>query len=629
MDSKTLAHNSIYTGTTESGATRAPNSLLSYGSINQPSSSTSFAFVLSTNVDSTTQQESKRMEPTSESPEEIRRRLSFGGQHDSLPETVARATSDAEMAEEAVKQLQRQVQEQAEAIKQQNIMMAYLVETVGKLVDHRSPEGIPPSAERTNINSGKQAEDLNADSNSGADSGVNSGVNSGADSEVNSEADKPKQWIPVTRAARQLLSVYALARIDPDLHNTTKTRMTTNAVLLTAWFRKLKPGDVDVLLQDVQQRGPTAAAAIKTYRTELSTTLECKDATLAAMLLDALTSDSTHARSAHLDNLVRVAVECENIEDLKATVKTISASGSYRGCNKANGDIEQARGYTHFDPSVNEAADEWWQVLLTAIEGYYGSEVATGATERTAEVNWTARSLPGFIRGKFEKKQEELAEDYIAREEMLLDLRRQAERTNEVTTSKERKMNILAGAGEKLAKSTLRAITAANKTISTITFEQLADYLQAADQATAEKQEINDILWAQRVSGQKPKHTGEKKKKKNETDDGKDPCWHYQHVGPCRFGDDCKNEHIGEAGSLRHLHCDDDGVCLHYKKGDCNRGAECKFDHPEGAPAEQGVVQARPAQTDAQKRFRAREAQNLEDTSESDSSSDDGWRIQY
>ena len=148
------------------------------------------------------------MEPTSESPEEIRRRLSFGGQHDSLPETVARATSDAEMAEEAVKQLQRQVQEQAEAIKQQNIMMAYLVETVGKLVDHRSPEGIPPSAERTNINSGKQAEDLNADSNSGAGSRVNNGVNSGADSEVNNEADKPKQWIPMTRAARQLLSIY-------------------------------------------------------------------------------------------------------------------------------------------------------------------------------------------------------------------------------------------------------------------------------------------------------------------------------------------------------------------------------------------------------------------------------------
>ena len=24
-------------------------------------------------------------------------------------------------------------------------------------------------------------------------------------------------------------------------------------------------------------------------------------------------------------------------------------------------------------------------------------------------------------------------------------------------------------------------------------------------------------------------------------------------VGPCRFVDDCKNEHIGEAGSLRHF----------------------------------------------------------------------------
>ena len=112
--------------------------------------------------------------------------------------------------------------------------MAYLVETVGKLVDQRSPEGVPPFAERANNSSGKQGEDLNAD--------PNSGVNSGADIEVNSEADKQKQWKPTTRAARQLLGVYTLARIDPDLHNATKSRMTTNAVLLTAWFRKLKPG---------------------------------------------------------------------------------------------------------------------------------------------------------------------------------------------------------------------------------------------------------------------------------------------------------------------------------------------------------------------------------------------------
>ena len=555
-----------------------------------------------------------------ETPAEINRRLSFG-EHDSLPETVAKATSDAEMAQEAVKQLQRQVHEQAEAIKQQNTMMAYLVETVGKLVDQRSPEGVPPSAERTNNNSGKQAEDLNAD--------PNRGVNSGADSEVNSEADKPKQWKPTTRAARQLLSVYALARIDPDLHNTTKSRLTTNAVLLTAWFRKLKPGDVDVLLRDVQKRGPTAATAIKTYKTELSTTLECKEATLAAMLLDALTSDATHARSAHLDNLVRVAVECENIEDLKATVNTISASGSYRGCNRAKGDIEQARGYTHFDPAMNNAADEWWQVLLTAIEAYYGSEVATGATERTAEMNWTAKSLPGMIRGKFEKKGGELAEDYIAREEMLLDLRRQAERTTEVTTNKERKMNLLAGAGKKLAKSTLKAITADNKTVSAINFEQLADYLQAADQAAAEKQEINDILWAQQVSDQKPEDTGDKKKKQTETGGGKQTCWHYQHVGQCRFGDDCKNEHIGEEGALRHLHCDDDGVCLHYKKGDCTRGAECKFDHPEGASAEHGVVQARSVMRQQATNAEAGEARDLADETESDTDDEEFWTAAY
>ena len=99
---------------------------------------------------------------------------------------------------------------------------------------------------------------------------------------------------------------------------------------------------------------------------------------------------------------------------------------------------------------------------------------------------------------------------------------------------------------------------------------------QAADQATAEKQEINDILWAQQVSGQKPKHTGEKKKK---------------------------------------------------KKGDCNRGADCKFEHPEGAPAER--VQARAALgTDtetAAKRFPMTEAQEVADTSDDSTDEFRNW----
>ena len=101
---------------------------------------------------------------------------------------------------------------------------------------------------------------------------------------------------------------------------------------------------------------------------------------------------------------------------------------------------------------------------------------------------------------------------------MLLDLRRQAERTTKVTTNKERKTNLLAGAGKKATRSTLKAITTENKTVSAFTFEQLADYLQAADKATAEKQEINDMMWAQQVSGQKPKDTRDNNKKKSETD---------------------------------------------------------------------------------------------------------------
>ena len=100
-------------------------------------------------------------------------------------------------------------------------------------------------------------------------------------------------------------------------------------------------------------------------------------------------------------------------------------------------------------------------------------------------------------------------------------------------------------------------------------------------------------------------------------------------VGDCKFGEDCTHEHIGEAGSLRHLHCDDDGVCLHYKKGDCNRGAECKFDHPEGASAEHGVVQARSVMRQQATNAEAGEAGDLADETESDTDDDEFWTAAY
>jgi hypothetical protein len=58
-------------------------------------------------------------------------------------------------------------------------------------------------------------------------------------------------------------------------------------------------------------------------------------------------------------------------------------------------------------------------------------------------------------------------------------------------------------------------------------------------------------------------------------------CWNWQFTGLCTFGDRCRHAHQGQAGSMKHLLATEDGTCKNFLQGQCDRGAQCKFDHPD------------------------------------------------
>ena len=140
------------------------------------------------------------------------------------------------------------------------------------------------------------------------------------------------------------------------------------------------------------------------------------------------------------------------------------------------------------------------------------------------------------------------------------------ERTDTPSTDKQRKLNLIAAATAELAEATIKRIGADDLQLMSITFDDLADYVEKADDADRDMKEITEML------GLRPNQTAVSNKKTE------DLCWHHQHVGPCRFGEDCRNEHVGDAGALRHRHEDENGICRDFKEGKCERD-RCKFGH--------------------------------------------------
>ena len=74
-------------------------------------------------------------------------------------------------------------------------------------------------------------------------------------------------------------------------------------------------------------------------------------------------------------------------------------------------------------------------------------------------------------------------------------------------------------------------------------------------------------------------------------------CWSHQFTGKCHFGDDCRNDHVGEPGADMLEVCDAQGRCLlELKNGICRR-KNCAFGHSgdDSAPTLLPPVSKKPA----------------------------------
>ena len=233
-----------------------------------------------------------------QSPDEIARRLTFGGIPDTeavaLKETVEKSTRATARAEAAISDLQQQLLAQQGAMAQQSTMMSLLVDTVNRMAGTT-----PASTNKTKTERTEPRERASKETAADPSEGLHPTSEPPNEEAEDTDLSAGQYCSP----SRTILGLYRLSELDPDLHSTTKVRATTTAVSLTAWYSRLRPSDVQKLQLGVQKKGPTAAATIATYKQEVESTLACELSTRGAMVIDALSNDQEHQRSTHVDAL--------------------------------------------------------------------------------------------------------------------------------------------------------------------------------------------------------------------------------------------------------------------------------------------------------------------------------------
>ena len=156
------------------------------------------------------------------------------------------------------------------------------------------------------------------------------------------------------------------------------SRFTPNVYALYAWARKQNEDTFLAFENSVAKQGYVAAQAIFDFRTTIEAWLTPMIWTMTGMVIVGMTKERNSIAAATIEDLVCLAVH--EYEDIDAVIASVASTGLYDRTKCSSKGFTELPGLAFFDPSANGSA-ELWRGLLTLIE-VFNQHAAGAMSER-------------------------------------------------------------------------------------------------------------------------------------------------------------------------------------------------------------------------------------------------------
>jgi hypothetical protein len=370
---------------------------------------------------------------------------------------------------------------------------------------------------------------------------------------------------------------------SPAQQCTTDKRWTTNCTNTWDHIAKVRPSMTAAFITGVSVPGSEAADAVEEFESEVTPWLETDGTVPAQHLVAGLVIEGFKRASAAVSEDAKALVYCSVLRsgELREMLAEIKQTGEY-DMEESESEVRAGElpGFQNFDPLTTAGSDNWR--LVKEILVAYGSQSMNAALdEQEAKRLWegieitNVREFTALERKAFKVwkraggtiSDQTRIEDIKQRFSLQMDAAYKAYVLSEDTHGRhdpqlEKQWGKFKLVFRRVGQAVQRSGGGAGVEAADKRQRNMMPVRRAAN-STESEQQLRQM---------------------------KDLCFEHSKLGSCSYGAECRWNHAGAPGALKHLVVDANGDCIQFKKyGNCRRldRGRCTFQHNPAAAGSQ------------------------------------------